>query len=69
VAAELDLEAGLCGAPADHAVGVDPVHGPLRKHAGLADYRTEEGADTVVTDPRRGEVFVDEGLELWCAGI
>jgi hypothetical protein len=63
VAAELDLEAGLGGAPTDHAIGVDPVHRLFGQHAGPADRRAEGGL-AVIADTSRVEVFVDKGLQL-----
>ena len=52
VAAELDLEAGIGRALADHAVGVDAV---VRQHVGLADRRAEERLLAVLPDPRRDQ--------------
>src|SRR6516164_1174197 len=63
-AAELDLEADISRAPADHAIGVDPVHRLLGQHIRLADRRPEEEALAVLADPGGGEILVDEGFEL-----
>src|SRR6266446_1536838 len=43
VAAELHLEAGLGRAPANHLIGIDAMHRPVRQHAGSASRRAEEG--------------------------
>jgi hypothetical protein len=64
VAAELDLEAGLGRAPADHAIGVDTVHRLVRQHAGLADRRAEEGGLAVLADAGCGEILISELFEL-----
>jgi hypothetical protein len=64
VAAELDLEPGFGRAPADHAIGVDPVHRLVGQHACFANRRAEEGGLAVAADPGRGKVLVDEGLQL-----
>src|ERR1700730_6442736 len=56
VAAELALEAGLSGAPADHAISVDAVHRTAVELPGLAARGTEEGAFTVLPAPGRIDV-------------
>jgi hypothetical protein len=43
MAPELPLEAGLGRAPADHLVGIDAMHRPVRQHPGSAGRRAEEG--------------------------
>src|SRR5262249_28214767 len=64
VAAELALQAGLCRAPANHLIGVHSMHRPVRQHPGPAGRRAEEGGLPVLADPGRGEILVEELLEL-----
>jgi hypothetical protein len=64
MAAELDLEARFGRAPSDHLIGIDTVHGIFRQPAGLAGGRAEEGGFAVVADAGRGEILINEGLEL-----
>ena len=64
MAAEFLLEAGLGRPPADHAVGIDAVHGFAVELAGFATRRAEEGVFAVIADPGGSEVLIDEGLEL-----
>jgi hypothetical protein len=45
------LEPGFGGAPADHAVGIHPVHRCRRERAGLARSGAEEGALTSLRSP------------------
>jgi hypothetical protein len=63
------LEPGFGGAPADHAVGIHPVHRCRRERAGLARSGAEEGALTVAAEPGRFEILVEVHLDLWCTGI
>src|SRR5260221_7079924 len=64
VAPELDPEAGLGRAPADHAIGVDAVHRRSAAPAGPAERPAEERALAVVAHAGRGHVVIDESLEL-----
>jgi hypothetical protein len=56
MAPELDAEAALGGAPADHAIGVDAMHRRIAEAAGSAERGAEEGSLAVVTDAGRGNV-------------
>src|SRR5712691_2608970 len=57
VTPELDSKAGLGGAPADHAIGVDAVHRRIAETAGSAERSAEEGALAVVANAGRGNVL------------
>jgi hypothetical protein len=50
--------------PADHAPGVDPVHGVAGGFTGATARRAEERAFVVTGDPSHPDVFVEEGFEL-----
>ena len=47
------FEASGGRAPADHAVGVDPVHGMVGEHTSAAHGGAEEGTLAAIADPRR----------------
>jgi hypothetical protein len=66
MAAELLFEAGLGGAAADRAVGVDAVHRLTGEFARLATRGAEEGTLAVIADPGRGEIRGNfyEGIKL-----
>jgi hypothetical protein len=66
-AADLDLQARLAGAAADHAICVDPVHRRGGEHAGLPDRRAEEGTLPSSWIPS-ATVFIDEVRELVICG-
>src|SRR5260370_40237028 len=50
-----------CG---DHLVGIDAMHRPLSQDPGSADCRAEQGGLVVIADAGRGEIFIEEPLEL-----
>jgi hypothetical protein len=71
---ELDPETGVGSAPADHAIGVDPVHRCIIEAAGPAKCRAEEGVLAVAANAGGGYIFIDEGVELspsagWCPPV
>jgi len=51
VAAELLLEAGVGGAPADPAVGIDAVHRARGEGVASANRRPEKGSLAVIANP------------------
>jgi len=64
VAPDLSVEASFGRAPADHLIGIDTVHRPIRQHSGSAGRRAEEGGLTAVPDAGGVEIFIEELLEL-----
>jgi hypothetical protein len=40
------------------------MHRPVRQHPGSAGCRAEEGGLIVIADIRRGEIFIEELLEI-----
>jgi hypothetical protein len=45
-------------APADHLIGIDAVHRPVRQQSGSASGRAEEGGFVVIADTGRGQIFI-----------
>jgi hypothetical protein len=60
MATEFLLKAGIGRVPADHAVGIDPVHRLLGQHAGLAGRRAGRGGSC---RPRGCRQQRDKGLQ------
>ena len=64
---KLYLVAGLGGAAADHAIGVNAAHGVFGQRPRLADRGAEEG--TIVADAGGGNIFVEEDLTAFLVQV
>jgi hypothetical protein len=64
VTAELSLKTGFGGATANHLIGVYAMHRSLRQHPGSPNCRAEEGALVPIANAGRGDIFIEELLEL-----